>query len=271
MLSGVGFAKWYLQGRNTIDLGGSLTQAQELYNYFVNYCYGSDGLLHSLPAEPTISKTLSDLGNYFRAVAASVKAVRGPHPDTLLIDEMCEVKDELALSAIPSVMPSQNPLIILASTFHKIFGLFQEIWDNAEQLGYVRFSWDIFDVTRSFDPAIWDDPKLNAEIPDLQLLKERAAGRTGDPEGWVSIDSVVQMWSEKQSLDWLDVEVMGARPSSAGLVNNPEDVDACTIEDTSEYAHRAGADICGGLDWGFKGMTAWVPLMAWKDNINVQL
>lgn len=271
ILSGVGFAKWYLQYRNTIDLGGSLTQAQELYNYFVNYCYGSVGLLKSLPQEPTISKTVTEHGNYFRAVAASPKAVRGPHPDTLLIDEMCEVKDDLALSAIPSVMSSQNPLIILASTFHKIFGLFQEIWDNADALGYVRFSWDIFDVCREFDPAIWDNERLNAEIPDLQLLKERATGRTGDPEGWVTIDSIIQMWREKQSLEWFDVECMGSRPSTAGLVNNPEDVDACVIDKAEEFTYRRGADVCGGLDWGFQGMTAWVPVMAFKDNIKAKL
>ncbi|OJW18782.1 MAG: hypothetical protein BGO51_15540 [Rhodospirillales bacterium 69-11] len=271
LLSGLGFVKWYLQLRNTIDLGGSLTQAQELYNYFVSYCYSTMGILKSLAKEPTISKTETDRGNYFKAVAASQKQVRGPHPDTLLIDEMCEVKDELALSAIPSVMPSQHPLIILASTFHKIFGLFQEIWDNAEALGYVRFSWDIFDVCREFDPAIWSDEKLNREIPDLALLRARAKGRTGDPDGWVSIHSVIQMWREKSSLDWFDVECMGSRPSTAGLVNDPEDVDACTVADMRPYAYQAGADVCGGLDWGFQGMTAWTPWMSHKDGVKVQL
>lgn len=271
LLSAVGWCIWYLRGRNTIDLGGSLTQAQELYAYFVSYCYASAGVLKSLKDKPTISKTLSDMGKYFRAVAASQKAVRGPHPDTLLIDEMCEVKDELALAAIPSVMPSDNPLIILASTFHKIFGLFQEIWDNADALGYARFSWDIFDVCKQFDPAIWDDPKLNEQIPDLALLKERAGGRTGDPEGWVSIHSIIQMWREKSSLDWFDVECMGSRPSTAGLVNNPEDVDACVIDDFGEYAYVPGAEVVGGLDWGFQGMTAWEPWMSHKDGVKVQL
>ena len=48
-------------------------------------------------------RTKTDQGNYFRAVAASQKQVRGPHPDDLFIDEACEAKDEIILSAMPMV------------------------------------------------------------------------------------------------------------------------------------------------------------------------
>lgn len=271
MLGALGFVKWYLALLNIVDMGGSLTQAQGVYNYFIGHVYAQESITRSLPAEPTMHKTESDKGNYIKVVAASQKQVRGPHPDNLYIDEACETKDELILSALPMVDTSPTPLVVLTSTFHKIFGLFQEIWDQADKYGYVRLSWDIFDVCKSFSPTIWRDARTNAEIPDLAELEKRAAGRTGDPEGWVPVENIIQAWREKPSIDYFDVEYMGSRPSAAGMVNDPEDVDACVVENLDRLEYAKGAETAGGLDWGFSGMTAWVPLMAHKDQVKVQL
>jgi hypothetical protein len=126
-------------------------------------------------------------------------------------------------------------------------------------------------VCKEFNPAIWDDPRLNLEIPDLALLKERADGRTGDLEGWVPIENIIQAWREKASTDYFDVEVMGSRPSAEGMVNDPEDVDACIVDNLDEYPYRPNAETAGGLDWGFSGMTAWTAFMDYRDLIKVQL
>lgn len=254
-------------------------QAQGVYNYFSGHCYSVEAIIDGLPSEPTMQKTESDKGNYFKAVAASPKQVRGPHPDVLQIDEACETKDQLILDALPMVNTSSHAVVIMTSTFHKIFGLFQETWDRAEELGYCRISWDILDVTRSFDPAIWEDDTLLAEIPDLTIeqageksLEHRVGGRVGDPDGWVDFGNVVQAWREKDSIDWFDVEYMGLRPSAAGMVNDPEDVDACVIADLSgDHKYVPGSDTAAGLDWGFQGMTAWDVEMLHKDRVKVQL
>ncbi len=60
---------------------------------------------------------------------------------------------------------------------------------------------------------------------------------------------------------------MGTRPSAEDMVNDPEDVDACIVDELGEYEYRAGAATAGGLDWGFSGMTAWAVGMAYKDNV----
>jgi hypothetical protein len=264
--------RWFLKQRNIVNLGGSLEQATGVYRYFTDFIFVCDAILEALPKEPTMLRTSTDKGNYYRAVAASQKQVRGPHPDDLNIDEACEAKDEIILSALPMIDTAENPLVVLTSTFHKIFGFFQETWDRADELGYTRLSWDIFDVTKSFDPAIWDDGKLNREIPDLADLRKRAAGRTGDPEGWVPVANIVQAWREKSSIDWFDVEYMGLRPSAEGMVNDPEDVDFCvSAYDEAEHAYVPGAETAGGLDWGFQGQTAWDVEMAHKDGVLVQL
>lgn len=271
MLGALGFAKWYLQLRNLVDMGGSLEQAKGVYNYFTGHIFASDAIADSLPEEPTMLRTKTDRGNYFRAVAASQKQVRGPHPDCLFADEACEIKDDLLLSAMPMVDSSPTPLVVMTSTFHKIFGLFQETWDKAGDLGWARLSWDAFDVVQAFNPAIWDDPELRRQIPDLDKLKERAAGRTGDPEGWIPIENVIQAWREKPTTDYFDVEYMGSRPSAEGMVNDPEDVDACVVESLDGLEYRAGAETAGGIDWGFQGMTVWDIEMAHKDNVKVEL
>lgn len=252
-------------------MGGSLEQAKGVYVYFSNHCFESEAIINDLPSEPTMSRSVSDEGNYFKAVAASQKQIRGPHPDILFIDEACETKDELILSALPMVNTSPNQLVVMTSTFHKIFGLFQETWDKAEEQGYCRLSWDIFDVTKKFDESIWDDPEYVRTIPDLAELKKRAKGRTGDEEGWIPVTNIVQAWREKTTVDWFDVEYMGSRPSAAGMINDPEDVDACTIDDVGPYAHVEGAEVVGGLDWGYASMTSWVAFMSHANGVKVQV
>lgn len=280
LLGAIGFVKWYLQLRKIVDMGGSLAQAQGVYNYFAAHCYASDTIIKGMPDEPTLNKSVTEHGNYFRAVAASPKAVRGPHPDNLFIDEACEVKDELILAALPMVNTSQNSMIVLTSTFHKIYGYFQETWDRAPEMGYTRFSWDMFDVMQPFDPLIWSMPNLLREIPDLSIeqagdksLEARAAGRTGDPDGWVPIDNVIQAWREKTTIDWFDVEYMGSRPNAVGMVNDPADVDACLFNPKpfpDAYKYIPGLDSAGGIDWGFSSMTAMVGMHKAKDDVKVK-
>lgn len=271
LLSALGFCLWIFKGRSGIDMGGALEQAKIVYNYFTNYCYCDDGISEQLLKDPTISITETKQGNYFKCVTASPKQVRGPHPDFLMVDEACEAKDALISDALPMVNTSQNPLIVLTSTFHKIFGIFQETWDKADELGYIRISWDIFDVVKTFDKAIWKDPKLNREIPDLQKLEELSQGKTGDPEGWIRIENVIQAWREKLTLDWFLVEYMGNRPSAAGLVLNPEDVDASIFDDKqpNQYNIIKGAERIIGVDWGFSSMTSVTDLMNWKDSVKI--
>lgn len=273
LLGALSFTEWILQTRNVVEMGGSLEQAKGVYNYFAAHCYSHEPILNSIPKEPVMHNTKSDKGNYFKAIAASPKQTRGPHPDDLYIDEACEAKDEIILSALPMINTSPDPCIVMTSTFHKIFGFFQEVWDHAEEWGYVRISWDIFDVTQVFDPVIWDDPVLNEEIEDLQQLRKRAKGRIGEPEGWIPIRNIIQAWREKSTMDWFDVEYMGSRPSAAGMVNDPEDVDACVISslEAMGMTYVPGAKVSAGLDWGFSGMTAFTEYMEWKDGIKVEI
>ena len=272
LLGAIGFCLWLFKKLDIVDMGGSEEQAKIIYNYFVDHCHTVRPVAEGLPGKPQMHRTMSDVGNYFKAIASSMKKIRGPHPDVLFGDEVCEAKDEHILAALPMVNTSPHQLVVLTSTFHNVFGLFQEIWDQADEYGYKRFSWDAFDVCMSFDASIWDDPQLNREIPDLHRLKALADGRTGDPEGWISIENVIQAWRERTTDDWFMVEYMGSRPSTVGLVVDPVAVDECTITNddaiTLDFSRQVNSAI--GLDWGWSSMTAAVELWEHMNGVKVQ-
>lgn len=259
-------------------MGGSFVQAEIVYGYFSECCDMDATVQDSVAGEITMTETEAIAGHKFSCVTASTKQTRGKHPDVFMSDETCETSDELIHSALPMVNDSQNPLVVMASTFHKIFGIFAETWDNAEERGYLRISWDIFDVCKSFSADFWTNGILHdgtrvADIAGVDQLKQYTKGRTGDEDGWIPIENVVQAWREKPTVDWFEVEYLGNRPSAAGLVLKPEDVDRAVF-DTAQgamYNYVRGASVVIGIDWGFSSMTAVTEFMAHKDQVVVML
>lgn len=272
MLGTLGFDLWYLKRRKVVNMGGSFVQAEIVYNYFTEYCDIDASIKTHVSGDITMTETEAIEGHTFSCVTASPKQVRGKHPDVLISDETCETADEIVHSALPMVNDSEHPLVIMASTFHKIYGIFQETWDNAEERGYERIQWDIFDVCKPFDPGIFESPEYR-NVTGIKKLKEYTKGRTGDPDGWVPIANVIQAWREKPTEDWFEVEYLGSRPSAAGLVLKPEDVDAAMFDNEIEkrYNYVQGATVVLGVDWGFSSMTAVTEFMAHRDSVVVML
>lgn len=280
LLGTVGFDLWYLKGWSLLNMGGSLVQAEVVYGYFQDYCVMPsvyDGVIGG-ERGVTMSETTGTAGNEFSCVTASPKSIRGKHRDALFSDETCETSDELLDDALPIVNDSMHPLIVMASTFHKIFGRFAETWDNAVEMGYFRIQWDIFDVCAPFPADFWEtgitkDGRPVKNIVGIEKLKAFAKGRTGDSEGWVQIESIVQAWREKPTESWFEVEYMGTRPSSVGLVLKPEDVDRATFDSDKDtrYNFVQGATSVLGIDWGFSSMTAVVEAMAYADAVVVMV
>lgn len=256
-------------------MGGSLVQAEVVYGYFTDYCAMDPSIYDSVAGGErgvTMSETDGVGGNAFSCVTASEKSIRGKHRDALFSDETCETSDELVDSALPIVNDSTHPLIIMASTFHKMFGRFAETWDNAEQMGYLRIQWDIFDVCMPFPVDYWEtgvlkDGMLVKNVLGIEKLQAFAKGRTGDEEGWIPIENVLQAWRERPTDNWFEVEYMGTRPSAEGLVLKPEDVDSATFDSNTDtrYNFTQGATSVLGIDWGFSTMTAVVEGMALID------
>ena len=268
LLGTLGFDYWYLKNRSVVNMGGSFVQAEIVYHYFQGYCDIDASVKSSISGHMTMDETKGAAGNKFSCVTASEKSVRGKHVDILMSDETCETDDELVHAALPMINDSEHPLIVMASTFHKIYGIFQETWDSAEERGYLRIQWDIFDVCKEFPADIWEREDIK-KIGGIEKLKSYAKGRTGDPEGWVPIENIFQAWREKPTDDWFEVEYLGSRPSAAGLVLKPEDVDKAVFDETLDksYNYKKGATCILGIDWGFSSMTSVVELMACRDSV----
>lgn len=272
LLGTLGFDLWFLKDRKVVNMGGSAVQAQIVYRYFTGYCDIHSSVGAHIQGKPNATKTTSITDKEFSSVTASSKQIRGPHPDVLISDETCESEDELIHAALPMVDTSDNPLIIMASTFHKIYGIFQETWDNAEERGYLRIEWDIFDIAKKFSNDFWQIPEI-AEIPGIHKLKQHANGRSGDPDGWVPIENIIQAWKEKPTEDWFEVEYLGSRPSSAGLVLKPEDIERAVFDSSTNrsFDYIKGSTVIIGIDWGFSSMTSVVELMEHKDQVAIML
>lgn len=272
LLGTFGFDEWYLRKKKVVNMGGSAVQATIVYNYFKSFCDIDASVMASVAGKLKAIETAGVDGNYFSSVNASTKQVRGKHPDVLISDETCETSDELVHAALPMVDSSQTPLVVMASTFHKIYGIFQETWDNAEERGYLRIQWDIFDVCKPFPVDFWEREEIK-NINGIEKLRIHARGRTGDINGWVPIENVIQAWKEKPTEDWFEVEYLGSRPSAAGLVLKPEDVEMAVFDSdiTKIYNYIKGATVVLGVDWGFSSMTAVTEFMKHTNQVVVML
>ena len=74
---------------------------------------------------------------------------------------------------------------------------------------------------------------------------------------------------EKPTEDSFEIEYMGSRPSSAGLVLKPEDIDRAVFDDAvvKNFDYVPGAEVVIGIDWGFSSMTSVVEIMNHRDGV----
>lgn len=119
-----------------IILGGSGEQSKIVYEFFTAYIYQTPFLQNKLVGEPTRSETKFTDAKV-RALAASEKQVRGPHPDLLVIDEAMVAEDEIIYSALMQESGPGHGRIVMLSTPHKQSGLFREYWEKAEEYDYI--------------------------------------------------------------------------------------------------------------------------------------
>ena len=119
-----------------VILGGSAEQSKYVYEFFTSYIYSTPFLQNKLIGEPTRSETrFSDAK--VKALAASEKQVRGPHPDLLVIDEAMVAEDDIIYSALMQESGPGHGRIVMLSTPHRQSGLFRAYWEKANEYDYI--------------------------------------------------------------------------------------------------------------------------------------
>lgn len=194
-----------------VILGGSQDQSDIMYNYFRDYVYQTPLLEKRLVGDPKQRMTKFERG-YVRAIAASDTSVRGRHVELLILDEVAGTDDHIIYSAMPMVMGSNHGRIIMLSTPHKFYGLFQEYWERGEEWKYRKFGpWQV------------------ANLP------------------WIDQDFVA-LAKEQYPPEKFEVEFMGKFPKMTSNVFPREDIDRAVAAKPFELNPNYDADV--GVDWG---------------------
>jgi len=201
---------YYKKPYEVTVLAGSFKQAEILYSYCKKF-FTRTALADKVDGDVMKTRTVLKDGSRIDVLTASEKQVRGPHPDTLLIDEACEVPDDLIKAALPQVSTSYHGRIILTSTPHHYFSYFVDTWENAEKLGYKTYQWKAVSCP-------WIDKK---KIEDAKK----------------------ELDSETFRIEW-----EGLPTPLTGTVFDGEDIKKSIIESLPSLTEDP---IYMGIDWGF--------------------
>lgn len=194
-----------------IILGGSEEQSRIMYDYFYRDIFRTKYLEGRLVDNPSMMKTVFQKGTV-RAIPASERRIRGPHPEMLLLDEVCAADDTLVENALPMMSGSLHGRVFMLSTPHKYFGIFQDYWDNHKLYEYQQFGpWPL-------TKCHWVSKRW------LELMK-------------------IQMTPAKYL-----VEILGRFPKAGALVFNADWIDNCVAKEP--FRLNPNYDHDGGIDWG---------------------
>lgn len=281
-VSFIEFFLWMICDFEAVNLGGSEIQAANVYEYLTNYIEAHEEFKSLLKGETKVSESKTKVGAWIRVLAASSKSVRSPHAGgwrivdgvrvkrggLLVIDEEAECDSDIvetALYTINTAMPSVN---CRSSTFHNEFGSFAQVVDNADEMGYKVYKWDVFDVCagcpckgdtcESEEKCFREDHIEEVIDPDTGLRENKlihkayCGGRARYAEGWVPYDEIVSVWKRgKRSHAKFEIESMGSRPSSSGFV--VKDRSAFAKNQTDKPAinfYLPGFPVSVCVDWG---------------------
>lgn len=195
-----------------VILGGSAEQSKYVYEFFTDYIYQTPFLQNKLVGEPTRSET-NFTDARVKALAASEKQVRGPHPDLLVIDEAMVAEDEIIYSALMQESGPGHGRIVMLSTPHRQSGLFREYWEKADEYDYMTH-------------GPW--PLTNCH--------------------WIAARKIAH-WKKTLPPDKYKADVLGEFASSKLNVFDREDILAAFSHGRWEFDPNYA--VMTGIDWGF--------------------
>lgn len=288
---GVSFIETYLVfmlDYDALNLGGSELQADQVYQYIMQYIESAHEFRDLVKGDALQSKTETKNNAWIRVLTASQKSVRSPHAGgrkkdgrmaggVLVIDEEAEAAPEIVKAALPTINTARPSVNIRCSTFHNVEGTFAEVVDAAEEMGYTMYKWDIFDVCEGCDcgpDGCESDEKCFREDhyedyidPDTGLPTQRllhrayCGGRARYANGWIPIDEIVTLFKRmKRNHDTWEVEAMGLRPGSSGyVIKDRKKYKTNIFPGPADSLYMPGWPVTVCVDWGTvaAGVTVW--------------
>lgn len=263
------------RNKSFIDMAGSGEQAKRVYEYTTQFWYCVPGLAEAvLEKDPLQSLTQLKNGVSLSCVPASEKAARGKHVAGFVADESCQEDPRIGRilqAAVQGVLSEPDFTIVLLSTFHVPFGFFQEAWDQAIERGFKRYRWDVYDCMArcqvGLEEATADDSQalaycrrecpLTDSVPDHNADGEQVGehfsgcnGRARSTCGHLSRDNVIKAKLLNRGTEVWEVEHECKRPKAAGMIYNPEKVQAAVIPVAEVVRPTGPVRRTVGIDWG---------------------
>jgi len=197
-------------------LAGSLDQANICYSYIVDIITNSNIFSNYLVREPTKARIEFKGGSWIVPRPASEKAVRGWHPDVLIMDEVEKVDRNLIYAALPITATSPFSRQIFSAT------------PPQEALTWIE--------------EIWNDYHLRPEKYSSWCFLNWNAEAYLDEESRQSLMRALPR-------DVYLREVAGQFYRQQGKVFNIKDLDSCRLENLKQ--DPSSEEIFAGVDWGF--------------------
>ena len=213
-------------------LGGSGEQSQRVLEAMDKLWQYPNAPRELLASDPAKRETSLRTGNKLRALMASTRSVRGPHPQRLRMDEV----DEMALKIVDAALGQTMSLMgvqaqtVLSSTHHYPDGTMTTMLQRAKERGWPVHEW------------CWRE--------------------TVEPHGWLPVAEVERKRHEVTAQMW-NAEYDLQEPTAEGRAIVTEKVDAMFTEQLGTYqgmdgeyleleAPVDGARYATGADWARK-------------------
>jgi hypothetical protein len=143
-----------------VAVAGSEGQARDGFTYLSGKKEkdGVEGMIYSplfrsmISGEPSVTKTVFTNGARVEIrTGGSEKAVSGPHPQVLIVDELDHIESGPLNTALQ--MPQSNKkyksTTVMASSQYHASGTLQNLLDKAKESGIAIYRFDIFDIMES--------------------------------------------------------------------------------------------------------------------------
>lgn len=194
-------------GCETKILGGSSEQSLRMYEHMKGLI--TTPFHHLVEGEALRTRTHLLNGSNIQILTASMKSVRGPHPQKLKLDEVDEFEDRIyeATLLIPKSAKGIRASVQIYSTMHKAYGLMNRVITDAAESGYRVFKWCVFDVME----------RCEGRDCDTCELWEDCKGRARNADGFYPVEDAISA-KRKVSRETWESEMLCKMPSQEGLI-----------------------------------------------------
>jgi hypothetical protein len=145
-------------GADVVVLGGSGAQSETVHSAMRRFWTHRSAPYQLLVSDPIMTETRFRAGNSVRALPASSKAVRGPHPQRLRGDEIDEMEIDILEAAMGQTMKRDGirTQTVLCSTHQYVNGTMSSMLRRAQDRGWPVYEWC---YRETMQPHGWLEPE----------------------------------------------------------------------------------------------------------------